>query len=148
MEQYCVTTRINATYSNGGSTESASREASHLRDVTNDEQSTRAHGDPSNTADTSKKSCNKRLQLEATCRLQVLELREKRAVKALAKTDRSLGQLYNNEECLDTYRETVEAPTDRSRITFEYQTANGTAGDKEEHKQTSTFALRATKRKI
>ncbi|GBP58820.1 hypothetical protein EVAR_84015_1 [Eumeta japonica] len=119
-----------ATYSNGGSTESASRETSHPRDVTNDDQSTRAHDDPSNKADTSKKSHNKRLQLEATRRLQELELREIRAAKALAKTDRALGQLYDDEECLDTCHETVEIPTDRSRTTFESQTADETAGDK------------------
>ncbi|GBP74454.1 hypothetical protein EVAR_44518_1 [Eumeta japonica] len=109
-----------ATYSNGGSTESASRETSHPRDVTNDDQSTRAHDDPSNKADTH----------NATRRLQELELREIRAAKALAKTDRALGQLYDDEECLDTCHETVEIPTDRSRTTFESQTADETAGDK------------------
>ncbi|GBP37620.1 hypothetical protein EVAR_34657_1 [Eumeta japonica] len=62
-----------ATYSNGGSTESASRKASHPRVVTNNEQSTHVHGDSSNTADISKKSCEKWLQLETTRRLQVLE---------------------------------------------------------------------------
>ncbi|GBP01290.1 hypothetical protein EVAR_72714_1 [Eumeta japonica] len=144
MEQYGVTTRsgktrtsprgnddrTDATYSNGGSTESASREASHPRDVTNDEQSTRAHGDSSNTADTSKKSCDKQLQLEARRRLQVLELREIRAAKAFAKIDRTLGQLHDDEKCLDTCYETVKALMDRSRITFEFQAADGTAGDK------------------
>ncbi|GBP29304.1 hypothetical protein EVAR_79001_1 [Eumeta japonica] len=125
--------------SNGGSTESASRETSHPRDVTNDDQSTRAHDDPSNKADTSKKSHNKRLQLEATRRLQELELREIRAAKALAKTDRALGQLYDDEECLDTCHETVEIPTDRSRTTFESQTADETAGIRERG-QTNTFA--------
>ncbi|GBP49312.1 hypothetical protein EVAR_102255_1 [Eumeta japonica] len=73
---------------NGGSTESASRETSHPRDVTT--------------------------TIKATRRLQELELREIRAAKALAKTDRALGQLYDDEECLDTCHETVEIPTDRS----------------------------------
>ncbi|GBP04574.1 hypothetical protein EVAR_98943_1 [Eumeta japonica] len=52
--------------------------------------------------------------IKATRRLQELELREIRAAKALAKTDRALGQLYDDEECLDTCHETVEIPTDRS----------------------------------
>ncbi|GBP91740.1 hypothetical protein EVAR_57920_1 [Eumeta japonica] len=116
------------------------------RDVTNDDQSTRAHDDPSNKADTSKKSHNKRLQLEATRRLQELELREIRAAKALAKTDRALGQLYDDEECLDTCHETVEIPTDRSRTTFESQTADETAGIRERG-QTDVRAQTA-KRKI
>ncbi|GBP80198.1 hypothetical protein EVAR_100075_1 [Eumeta japonica] len=60
-----------------------------------------------------------------------MELREIRAAKALAKTDRALGQLYDDEECLDTCHETVEIPTDRSRTTFESQTADETAGIRE-----------------
>ncbi|GBP94226.1 hypothetical protein EVAR_100062_1 [Eumeta japonica] len=72
-----------------------------------------------------------------------MELREIRAAKALAKTDRALGQLYDDEECLDTCHETVEIPTDRSRTTFESQTADETAGIRERG-QTNTTVYRDT----
>ncbi|GBP15714.1 hypothetical protein EVAR_91884_1 [Eumeta japonica] len=71
---------------------------SHSRDVTNDDQSTRAH--VTIRADTSK---NRTIN------------------------DRACGQLYDDEECLDTCHETVEIPTDPSRTTFESQTADETA---------------------